>query len=264
MNPPSPRGRRGFTVLELLCATAILAVLLLIVLGLGGNLREKSYTARCAANLKQIGAVTALYVAEHDGFLPHYPPTSSDASLGYATVGSWYWHLAPYLNIPRSEKNLRSILGPDKETGLPGPVVFTCPGQKQESYTPDQFQRHFTYPSLRPVSYAPSHRMRSETPLSWKGEEGRFVSPVRLRDIREPSQKIWLSDSPSPDAMNVSNYRWLDDCAPQDAYPRWGFSRHHGGGNALFCDGHVEWIALSAIREGDFQANLYRLFFPFR
>lgn len=264
MNPPSPRTRRGFTVLELLFATAIMAILLLFALGLGGNLRERSYTARCAANLKQIGAAVALHVTEQNGFLPHYPPTSSDNSLGYATVGSWYWHLAPYFNIPRPEQSGGSLLGPDKVNGLPGPVVFTCPAQKEESYTPERFQRFFTYPSLRPVSYAPNHRMRSGTPLSWKGEEGRFVSPLRLREIAQPGQKIWLSDSPSPDALNVSNYRWLDDCAAKDAQPRWGFSRHHGGGNALFCDGHVEWIALSSIREGDFQANLFRLFYPFQ
>ncbi len=263
MNLPPPRSSGGFTVLELLCAIAILAILLFFALGLGGGLRERSHTARCASNLKQIGAVTSLYVAEHNGLLPHYPPTSNDGTLGYATVGSWYWHLAPYFNIPRPENN-GVLLGPDKVTGLPGPVVFTCPAQKQESYTPDQFQRHFTYPSLRPVSYAPSSRMRSETPLPWKGEEGRFVSPVRLRDISQPAQKIWISDSPSPDTINVSNYRWLDDCAPSDAQPRWGFSRHHGGGNALFCDGHVEWITLSSIRESHFQDNLYRLFFPFR
>ncbi len=257
-----PPRRRGFTLLEAMLSIGLLAVLLVLAFALGGGLKEKSQMARCVANLKRIGEATSLYVADHDGVLPHYTPSSDDNSLGYATVGAWYWHLAPYFGIARLEDGGGAILGPDKVTGLPGPVVYTCPAQKEEGNAAN-FERFFNYPSLRPVSYAPNGRVRGKLSVPWQGAEGRYVAPIRLREVERAAQKVWLSDAPVAEAMNISDYRWQDDCADKDAHPRWGFSRHGGGGNALFFDGRVQWISLTSIREGDFSANLRALFFPY-
>lgn len=86
---PFPR-RPGFSLVELLVAVSIIAALgLLAAVGFNGLLTS-SRQARCAANLRDIGAALHLHATEHGGALPE---TSHTAGID----GSWIYSLRDYL-----------------------------------------------------------------------------------------------------------------------------------------------------------------------
>ncbi len=65
-----PRGKRAFTVLELLAGAAVAAVLLGMLLAAQGRARKSGEAIACAANLRQLGLGITRFVADHGGALP--------------------------------------------------------------------------------------------------------------------------------------------------------------------------------------------------
>lgn len=84
-SPAAPR-RNGFTVVELLVVTAIIALLGAIILPALARAREASRRATCQSNLKQLGFVLQMYAAESKG--QFYPPTQKWHLNGTPTL-SW-------------------------------------------------------------------------------------------------------------------------------------------------------------------------------
>ncbi len=82
----------GITLVEVLSAIAIVAILAALAAGPMGRFIERSQAAKCAANLRQIAVATSLYAGEHNGALPITggPPFASPP---------WYNPLAPYLGL---------------------------------------------------------------------------------------------------------------------------------------------------------------------
>jgi len=83
------RQQRGFTLLELLCVIAIIAILAGLLMSVIPNIHEKTDGIKCSSNLRQIGAALQSYVGQHDGVYPEietdpnqpiYPP--DDGALG--------------------------------------------------------------------------------------------------------------------------------------------------------------------------------------
>lgn len=127
-------GGKGFTLLELLAALAVLVILgLLAGAGIGGAI-EKSRDSRCLANLRQIGIAVFAYAADHDQQLPDLAagrhsrgeqlPVMDEVLLPYVTSvevfrcpsdrqglyettgSSYFWNYLPVLQEDGS-KNLR-------------------------------------------------------------------------------------------------------------------------------------------------------------
>jgi hypothetical protein len=48
-----------------------------------GKIREKTNTTKCVGNLRQIGVFVGIYLAENNGYLPYWLPTTNG--------GSWVW-----------------------------------------------------------------------------------------------------------------------------------------------------------------------------
>lgn len=61
------KSHRAFTLSELLAVIAIIACLSALLLPAGLRIRSDALRARCAGNLRQIGAACASYSADHDG-----------------------------------------------------------------------------------------------------------------------------------------------------------------------------------------------------
>lgn len=95
--------RRGFTLIELLVVVAIIALLISILLPSLTSAREQARTAKCAANMKQVGIAFGSYLAENRGVYPNsydYPYDyngnvnymNQDASKPFGYV-HWSWFL---------------------------------------------------------------------------------------------------------------------------------------------------------------------------
>lgn len=97
-------GAAAYSLTELIVVIAVVGLLLAILIPVIASFRTNSETARCAANLRQIGNASHLYISEHEGRL--FP----DKFFYYPQV------LGNYLDLPQKTQQ---------------DTVFTCPALKR-------------------------------------------------------------------------------------------------------------------------------------
>jgi len=68
--PAHERFRRGISLVEVLSAVAVIAILGAILSPAVSQVRGNSQSAKCASNLRQIGVAFAIYRGENDGAVP--------------------------------------------------------------------------------------------------------------------------------------------------------------------------------------------------
>src|SRR6266849_3964545 len=83
------RRSAGFTLVELMVVTAILAALAGILLPVFARARERGREAACTSNLRQISAALLIYSQDYDGQLPTF--RSDPLSAAHASEID-YWH----------------------------------------------------------------------------------------------------------------------------------------------------------------------------
>jgi prepilin-type N-terminal cleavage/methylation domain-containing protein/prepilin-type processing-associated H-X9-DG protein len=94
------RASRAFTLVELLVAIAIIAILAGMLLTVIGQAKAKAQAISCRNNLRQWGTATLLYVADNKDFLPpEGKPTPTDADLLNADYNAWYIQLPEFMNL---------------------------------------------------------------------------------------------------------------------------------------------------------------------
>ena len=70
------RAARGFTLIELLVVIAIIALLMAILMPALARVRAQARAVVCQSNLKQWGAIWAMYTDDNNGFFPKRTGTS--------------------------------------------------------------------------------------------------------------------------------------------------------------------------------------------
>lgn len=92
------RRRAAFTLVELLVAIAVIAILAALLLPTLAKARERARRARCASNLRQIAMASFMYVDDHE----HTFPIQPDDGVPVLAIGghgtNFYDQLNPYLN----------------------------------------------------------------------------------------------------------------------------------------------------------------------
>ncbi len=209
MNPKAPSrfsksSSSGFSLVEILVTTGIIAVLAAILLPAMKKTIDASHTAGCASNLSQIGKAMFAFAADNDGRLP----LADDGSKSWP-VSPYMYQLNPYLG------NLPSVtFEQQKKICFDG--VFRCPGKKDWTLSgPTDLQR---------LSYG------MNTFDSQYDPKIKLMDSKKLVSIESPSKTLLVADQQTGWwALRNAHYMYRDFRA----------LRHAKSDNVLFCDGHV-------------------------
>jgi prepilin-type processing-associated H-X9-DG protein/prepilin-type N-terminal cleavage/methylation domain-containing protein len=204
----------AFTLIEILSSIVIVAVLAALLFPAIGKMTDKSRTAKCLSNLRQLGTAWLAYANDNGGRL---------ASSGWKNTSTNpdYPGLRDYAGMPAGS------LGSDPWLRA---TVFTCPVLQANpaTATKETFFRTYGVNELACDLY--------------------YSNPVfgaqkrRLSNVTRPSQfAIAMDGSIAPGSP--ANSLYAQTCSNREGKEQW-VQRPHGspaskGANVLFADGHV-------------------------
>ncbi len=229
------RKRHGFTLIELLVVIAIIAILAAILFPVFAQAREAARTTSCLSNQKQITLGILQYVQDYDERFPigFYGLAANDPNKGKKDrFGGQYldqntgWDEAcqPYI------KNTQLLFCPSAAS--PG-NDYNNPGKNDDGWTGS-------------LNYTTNCRLVGR---DW----GQWDSSQRLAVLSYPTQTILLTENGNQGSEgacrgdNGTEWGWAGD--QKAALVKQGatgaapgpLSRHKGGANYAFCDGHAKW-----------------------
>jgi general secretion pathway protein G len=113
--------KSGFTLVEMLAATAIIAILAAILLPIVGKVRESGNASKCISNMKQIGAGAAGYAADNSGTLPERLDVHTKPSVeSYIYPGKGRPAYGGVFHCPSADSKKKSSLGASLGETYPG------------------------------------------------------------------------------------------------------------------------------------------------
>jgi prepilin-type N-terminal cleavage/methylation domain-containing protein/prepilin-type processing-associated H-X9-DG protein len=218
---------RGFTLVELLIVTAVIAVLAALLLPGLAAAKRKAIRARCASNLRQMGIALETYVLDSHS----YPLAIAGDGLG-----NW-------------QRALRLVTTED---------TLYCPQWRPASdefldYFPTNrlIQTHYGYNATGAVQKnAPARNPGLGGDWVWDMPGQGHYAPASENSVVHPAQMVAMGDSPTFIRPPESSRPTITPADPAYiAYPYIlqplnypGVNNVHNlGANMIFCDGHLEF-----------------------
>ena len=215
--------RRGFTLIELMLAVAIIGVLIAIMVPAFAAGTRVAQAVACQNQIRQIGLATRLYARDNDGRMPR----SSHSALA-ARTRPWGYALMPYLGYGQYTKP-----GPEWDAIFNG--FYRCPE--------DSRRKEWSYGKNVWFELSPGE-------MDEAGGAANGMTYEYIESIRRPSSTILYGELASGSmGDHIMAHYWYMGGAPEvDA------RRHGTTSNYAFVDGHVE--ALEFKQTFDLQANV--------
>jgi prepilin-type N-terminal cleavage/methylation domain-containing protein/prepilin-type processing-associated H-X9-DG protein len=199
---PAPRARKGFTLIELLVVIAIIAILASILFPVFSRARAKARQTACLSNLKQFALAVDMYAQDYDETLPAHNDDEPPYPSYDWRYDTFICRLLPYV----------------RNEGL-----YRC--------ADDRGCRPFGTPNERWWSYCFN-----------RGCEQAPQVPYGLSAFEDPAGTIILFDGAEPDhGVELTDNNPLDKPDSWDDDARAAYTRHNGGLNLAFVDGHAKW-----------------------
>jgi prepilin-type N-terminal cleavage/methylation domain-containing protein/prepilin-type processing-associated H-X9-DG protein len=213
------RCRRGFTLIELLVVIAIIAILAAILFPVFAQARDKARQSSCMSNTRQMAVAMMQYTQDYDETLPR------DTFDGQKTF--WMDYVQPYV----------------KNTS-----IWICPsrGSTNKHVNPER-ANDFTAYGINWFFLGTPYEAKIKSP-----QDGQTYTSVRsctLAQVTAPAQTYMLAESSWRHDKQLNTDGVIYAIYPPEMPKDWTWahpfgcltSRHSGGGNIAFCDGHVRW-----------------------
>ena len=227
-------GHGAFTLTEMLVVMAIVAVLAAVLMPLMSHFRSRAYSARCTANLRQLGAMMGNYAAENGAFPA--PGYDLDKDGQVDTTHNWM-ELGPgTVNGP----NLFRSIYPDSPFGF-----------QMKDKPPSNYQAHlegtiFECPAAAAgFSVVPGTNARDRQPRMYgmnvgAGKKERrpqsIIIGTRPSNVEEPSKTMFIMDG---HGWFLDTFHTRSESGIGAKSFEWQAKRHNGHLNVLYCDLHV-------------------------
>jgi prepilin-type N-terminal cleavage/methylation domain-containing protein/prepilin-type processing-associated H-X9-DG protein len=224
--------RRGFTLIELLVVIAIIAILAAILFPVFARAREKARQASCQSNVKQLMLGIIMYSSDYDErnchlFIstgPTWPMRIVDNTTPpdglRVEAYSWRAAIQPYV------KNIQLNACPSAQDGLEYTSRQGACGQGWR-----QVRGSYGY-NMTNVSGRPDGQK-----LSWFQKPANLIAIADNNCCGKSCFAISCCVGSAPLQLSAVTQAWLDEGVWDGIVS----TRHNGGANMGFYDGHVKW-----------------------
>jgi len=224
--------RTGFTLIELLVVIAIIAILAAILFPVFARAREKARQASCTSNLKQLALAWIMYAQDYD----------ETSVFSRAHVNCW---IQPTdLQIAQGGRPFYAVLTPyiknDQLWDCPSANIRArCANNSMNCYNVNRAITAGMVPATFRITYGGNDQMMAW----WTLKLAAIVAPTRLM-IFADANRVTDHDGTIAFANNVTV------CNPSATTGTENDTRHNGGSDIAYSDGHAKWARAQNILNG--------------